>query len=110
MSAATATDVAREVVLAVDKSRNCLDNRWITVASSPTTLCAKSPGFELLTRTPIVARTIFLTRACMRRWCRSATGPRCAGRGSNGRPDQGGAGGWEIAFRPALSRINPDGR
>jgi hypothetical protein len=47
MSAATATDVAREVVLAVDKSRNCLDNRWITVALSPTTLCAKSPDFEL---------------------------------------------------------------
>jgi hypothetical protein len=38
------------------------------------------------------------------------TGPTRAGRGSNGPPDQGGAGGWEIAFRPLLSRTNPDGR
>ena len=68
MSAATATDVAREVVLAVDKSRNCLDNRWITVALSPTTLCAKSPGFELLTRTPTAARMTFSTRRCTRCW------------------------------------------
>ena len=86
MSAATATDVAREVVLAVDKSRNCLDNRWITVASSPTTLCAKSPGFELLTRTPIVARTISSTRPCARCSYLWATGPRHAGHGSSGAP------------------------
>jgi hypothetical protein len=46
-----------------------------------------------------------LTRACMRRWCRSATGPRCAGRGSNGRPDQGG----KSASRCPLSGTNPDG-
>jgi hypothetical protein len=35
----------------------------VTAASSPITLCAKSLGFELLTRTPIVART----KPCRRR-------------------------------------------
>ena len=66
MSAATATDVAREVVLAVDKSRKCLDNRWTTGASSPTNWCARLPGSALSTRTPTAARTIFSTRHCTR--------------------------------------------